>query len=79
MLYPLFRYMFYWSMNLHNFKTVRNHGVLTNHITAAKLAREMDRIAVKSIAHVLKKIGGRNKPVQIDESLFVKRKVSSFS
>lgn len=72
-----YRYIFYWSMNMHNFKTIKNHGVLTNHITAAKLARLLDEIAVKSVAPILSnKIGGRMKLVEIDESLFVKRKVS---
>lgn len=71
-----FRYIIAWSQNKHAYATVR-HTIAKRHPSSyARLAKELDDISMRAFHLIsLRDIGGPNHGFQIDESLFVKRKV----
>ena len=73
------RYIVLWSVNKHSYTTATNTLKRAHHQTYSRIGRCLDDVALHSLlTHPPSKLGGVGRYVQIDESVFVRRKVCHF-
>lgn len=73
----LLRYIWEWSRQDGGYTKVKSMGIATSKDTINRLNKKLHELAQQSLTELgLNNLGGQGCDIEIDESVFVKRKVS---